>query len=281
MGTAPFKRKLGMTVLALALSGTALIAEAGNIFLTGHDDDFHQSTAANAQMAAALAFVRNGSALPVLTFDAGTELTSQLTTLGVAFTNVNPTAANLAGAAGAALFSNTLYSAFVVASVTTCGGCDNPVGTGSIIATQSAAIASFFNAGGGILGLAGATDAAAYAYVPTSATNAGGSPPSSGYFQTPDGLALGIPAVNGDPTHNFFNEPGTGGLSASYVVVERLAVAGTAGTPESIALRGGTITDGGITSGIPEPETYAMLLAGLGLLGFVARRRKQKEVAAA
>jgi hypothetical protein len=27
---------------------------------------------------------------------------------------------------------------------------------------------------------------------------------------------------------------------------------------------------------VPEPETYAMLLAGLGLLGFVARRRKQR-----
>lgn len=27
---------------------------------------------------------------------------------------------------------------------------------------------------------------------------------------------------------------------------------------------------------IPEPETYAMMLAGLGLLGFVVRRRKQK-----
>lgn len=26
---------------------------------------------------------------------------------------------------------------------------------------------------------------------------------------------------------------------------------------------------------VPEPETYAMLLAGLGLVGFVARRRKQ------
>ena len=30
---------------------------------------------------------------------------------------------------------------------------------------------------------------------------------------------------------------------------------------------------------IPEPETYAMMLAGLGLLGFMARRRKQKEAA--
>ena len=27
---------------------------------------------------------------------------------------------------------------------------------------------------------------------------------------------------------------------------------------------------------VPEPETYAMLMAGLGLLGFTARRRKQK-----
>ncbi|WP_306594714.1 PEP-CTERM sorting domain-containing protein [Janthinobacterium sp. 35] len=26
---------------------------------------------------------------------------------------------------------------------------------------------------------------------------------------------------------------------------------------------------------VAEPETYAMLLAGLGILGFLARRRKQ------
>ena len=30
---------------------------------------------------------------------------------------------------------------------------------------------------------------------------------------------------------------------------------------------------------VPEPETYAMLLAGLGLMGFVARRRKQSATA--
>ncbi len=35
----------------------------------------------------------------------------------------------------------------------------------------------------------------------------------------------------------------------------------------------------GSTSPIPKLETYAMLLAGLGLLGFVARRRKGTAVA--
>ncbi len=34
------------------------------------------------------------------------------------------------------------------------------------------------------------------------------------------------------------------------------------------------------TAPIPEPETYAMMLAGLGLMGFVARRRKQKTLLA-
>lgn len=33
-------------------------------------------------------------------------------------------------------------------------------------------------------------------------------------------------------------------------------------------------------SAVPEPETYAMMLAGLGLLGFAARRKKAQEAAA-
>lgn len=36
----------------------------------------------------------------------------------------------------------------------------------------------------------------------------------------------------------------------------------------------------GSLAAIPEPESYAMLLAGLGMLGYAARRRKQKERAA-
>ena len=33
-----------------------------------------------------------------------------------------------------------------------------------------------------------------------------------------------------------------------------------------------------VTAPIPEPEIYAMMLAGLGLMGFVARRRRQADV---
>lgn len=41
-----------------------------------------------------------------------------------------------------------------------------------------------------------------------------------------------------------------------------------------------SVTDGSVvTAPVPEPETYAMLLAGLGLIGTIARRRKQKSAA--
>ncbi len=37
----------------------------------------------------------------------------------------------------------------------------------------------------------------------------------------------------------------------------------------------GAVIDNVSVSAVPEPETYAMLLAGLGLMGAIARRRKQ------
>lgn len=45
-----------------------------------------------------------------------------------------------------------------------------------------------------------------------------------------------------------------------------------AGTPSGQAAYSGELT----VTAVPEPGTYALLLAGLGVMGFVARRRKGK-----
>lgn len=68
-------------------------------------------------------------------------------------------------------------------------------------------------------------------------------------------------------------------IEASFIGMETLSLS----TPGiSYAIFGATGGAGGSSvyadnftiTAIPEPETYAMLLAGLGLLGFTARRRK-------
>jgi hypothetical protein len=53
-----------------------------------------------------------------------------------------------------------------------------------------------------------------------------------------------------------------------------LAVSGTGG---DLVLSSVSVDFTAITTVVPEPETYAMMLAGLGLVGFMARSRKQVE----
>jgi hypothetical protein len=247
---------------------------AGNIVLTGHDADYHAtlggSTSAYAALQAEITFAQNGSTLPVLALDAGTELTSALTHLGIAYTNVLPTAVTNAS------FNSSTYSAMVVASEQSCGGCDNSVADNAAIATHLSAIAAFVTAGGGIVGLAGAADPLAYAYVPTAASNGGGAPPSTGFVETAAGLAVGLVAENGDPTHNYFSTPGSGGLSSLFQVAE---VNGA--NDETVFVSGASISCTGpsctiITTGVPEPSTWAMMLLGFAGVGFMAYRRKAK-----
>jgi len=279
-----------IAAFAVTLLGAAPLF-AGNIVLTGHDDDYHDvndggsgagggaAGGGGSQLAAMIAFARSGSTnplLPVLSFDQGAELTGSLAGLGIAFVNINPLTL-AAGAVGDAVFDPAVYSAFVTASDSTCGGCDNTPAGEANINSHSAAIASFVNAGGGIVGLAGASNAATYYnFVPSSASGFG-APPASGYVQTTCGASLGIPAVNGDPTHNFFFEPGTGGVSAAYCVVERLGSA-TTGTAETIAIAGAAISTGTISTGaVPEPTSITLL--GLGLGGAYLRLRRRREQA--
>jgi hypothetical protein len=42
-----------------------------------------------------------------------------------------------------------------------------------------------------------------------------------------------------------------------------------------VGTQGGSYGGDIVVAAVPEPETYAMLMAGLGLVGCVARRRKQ------
>ena len=258
-------------VYALAMLGlTGGIATAGNIALTGHDDDLHQTTGALAQITAMMNFARNGSSLPVLTFDSGTELTSSLTTLGIPFFNVNP---DVSASVTDALFNNALYSAFAVASDTSCGGCDNnPTGEANI-AAHSTAIGNFLNAGGGIVGFAGAGSANYYAFVPQTASSVGGAP-STGYSAT--GI-FGIPAVNGDPTHNLFWNPGTHGESAFFQVAEVNSTGnGTIPPPAAatIICNACTVSGGVIGApGVPEPSTWTLIALPLAAI-FLVRSRK-------
>lgn len=256
-------------VLACGLTGGSLFA--GTIVLTGHDDDFHQSANAMAQISAMVSLARSGSSLPVLTFDAGSELTSALTTLGIAFTNVDP---NVAANVTDALFNNATYSAFLVASDTSCGGCDNSAAGEANIAAHATAIDNFLNAGGGIVGFAGADSANYYAFVPQTASSVGGAP-GSGYTAT--GI-FGIPAVNGDATHNLFWNPGTHGESSFFQVAEVNSVGnGTIPPPAATTLvcnectvTGGVIGGG---SGTPEPATYLFMAGGLGCLALLKKFR--------
>jgi len=194
----------------------------GAIWLTGHDADYHCSARARQcnYFKVAVSFVVNGSTLPVLALDHGTQVASAMT---LAFGSAAPqvvtvdprspafSALPLVGADG-----SRLYSAIVLASDTTCRGCDNnesgSTPDSDAVNARAPDIARFFQAGGGILALAGAENRDTYYhFLPVSALPTSVNPP----FQLNSvGLALGLIEGNGNnsddnccETHNSFALP--------------------------------------------------------------------------
>lgn len=256
----------GVGAAALGFASPAMAGTAGNMALTGHDDDFHCAGGggdpnACAQLGA-LAHYVSGGGTNFLVIDNGSELSSGLTHEGFTVTKVTT------GAVTGGMFNHGTYNAFAVASVTTCGGCDNPVGTGAGLAAFSTQIAAFVDAGGGVLGMTEATDPTGFAYVPQAA---GGSPigGSSGFVATANGVAdiSGFAAVNGDETHNIFTS------FAGWQVAETSTNDG--GAPVTIYTKGAAITchaAGSCTISTPEPVSLSLLGVGLFGLGVVRRR---------
>jgi hypothetical protein len=267
-----------------AASVMANAAYAGPFILAGTDADDHGSATATANVDGWLfmqksienigAAVTNGAKI---VYSLGSNVGSQaynaafsafskssLATSGWTFQNVN-TAVNITtflqgGAASAGIIMLDSSSSNVS------GGLD--ASEQSALSTNASFINTFVGSGGGLFSQAN-NYAWLTALVPTLTVNFD---QESGLALTAAGNAAFPGLTNSDlssgPYHANFTNVGA-------LPVLAKGIGSYAGYNVILGASGGSITVP-VTS-VPEPETYALMLAGLGLMGVVARRRKAKQ----
>jgi hypothetical protein len=288
----PSPRRRRVTFLALALALVVLgalpaSAWAGRVLVTGHDADLHCSGGSidSGQchyVAVALAYARGGAPTPsrkVLALDkGGLVLDSSLTSLGIPHDTVDPTSPAFASTP----LSTDTYSAIVVASDASCGGCDlNDTSSGTpdsdAINARASAIAAFFNAGGGVVAFAGADHGDGnpssgpdtyYSFIPVPV---GGAAVASPFTLTAAGRAIGLEDqragigthddINCCATHNSFTQPGAGSALQS-------AENDSQGLAETL-IASGQISGGQLVSGALPPPVLAKTVNVATLRGTV------------
>jgi hypothetical protein len=223
-----------------------LAAGAGaNLLMTGHDADFHCVFGSQCHyFKIAVNFVRNGSTLPVLVIDRcnpednpfGAGCNEVATAMALAFcgsttpcsseptlVQVDPRSAAFKTTSFVGSSGQRIYSAIIVASDETCGGCDLNEDTttpdSDAINARKAAFATAFNVGTGIAAFAGACHAEGYGpeaecasnnfynFLPIVPTGIAVTPP---FTFTALGLKLGFVEGQDDnccATHNSFAIP--------------------------------------------------------------------------
>jgi hypothetical protein len=183
-----------VSAAAIATSAAAP-AQAGRVLATGHDADLHCASAQQEChfLSVAVSYVRGGApnpANPVLILDRVDQDLARAVG-GVPKVVVDPRSAQFPTTP----ISTDLYSAVLVASDVTCGGCDlnEPGATpdSDAIAARAGDLAAFFNGGGGILALAGGDHAGGsyYRFLPLPV---GGGAVNGPFQLTGDGIALGF-----------------------------------------------------------------------------------------
>jgi hypothetical protein len=258
-------------------------AMAGNLIVTGHDTDHHCAGTNTGTpggchyVKVAVDYARSGApdpAKPVLVLDGSNN--EMVQALDKAFgagvvprVVVSPRTTAFAGTA----FDAGNFSAILVASDATCGGCDlnepNATPDSDAINARAGEIANFFNAGGGLFVNAGADHGdgnpangadSFYSFVPIPV---GGQAVSAPFTLTEAGKSIGLQDstqsvgtnddINCCPTHNSFQLPAAGGAL-------QVAETDSAGSAETLVARG-TIENGQIVA--PAPEVVAPSQIGL------------------